>query len=87
MNPSAGEPDFLPTVWRRGPTTSRVAGLLEGLRFVEKQGVQSIGSHERALTVQMGESLAQLPGVEVFQEQRPQPAGRSTLLPGIGDGL
>ena len=53
-----------------------IAGLLEGLRFVEKQGVQSIGSHEQALTVQMGESLAQLPGVEVFRSKDPsQQAG------------
>lgn len=43
---------------------------------MEKQGVQSIGSHERALTVQMGESLAQLPGVEVFRSKDPsQQAG------------
>ena len=59
-----------------GGKSTQIAGLLEGLRFVEKQGVQSIGSHERALTVQMGESLAQLPGVEVFRSKDPsQQAG------------
>lgn len=56
-------PDFLPDRLEAGThNIAGIAGLLEGLRFVEKQGVQSIGSHERALTVQMGEALAQLPG-------------------------
>ena len=70
-------PDFLPDRLEAGThNIAGIAGLLEGLRFVEKQGVQSIGSHERALTVQMGESLAQLPGVEVFRSKDPsQQAG------------
>lgn len=70
-------PDFLPDRLEAGThNITGIAGLLEGLRFVEKQGVQSIGSHERALTVQMGESLAQLPGVEVFRSKDPsQQAG------------
>ena len=70
-------PQFLPDRLEAGThNIAGIAGLLEGLRFVEKQGVQSIGSHERALTVQMGESLAQLPGVEVFRSKDPsQQAG------------
>ena len=70
-------PDFLPDRLEAGThNIAGIAGLLEGLRFVEKQGVQSIGSHERALTVQMGEALAQLPGVEVFRSKDPsQQAG------------
>ncbi len=70
-------PDFLPDRLVAGThNIAGIAGLLEGLRFVEKQGVQSIGSHEQALTVQMGESLAQLPGVEVFRSKDPsQQAG------------
>ena len=70
-------PDFLPDRLEAGThNIAGIAGLLEGLRFVEKQGVQSIGSHEQALTVQMGESLAQLPGVEVFRSKDPsQQAG------------
>ena len=69
--------NFLPDRLEAGThNITGIAGLLEGLRFVEKQGVQSIGSHERALTVQMGESLAQLPGVEVFRSKDPsQQAG------------
>ena len=54
---------------------------------MEKQGVQSIGSHEQALTVQMGESLAQLPGVEVFRSKDPSQQAGVLVLPGIGDGL
>lgn len=70
-------PDFLPDRLEAGThNIAGIAGLLEGLRFVEKQGVQSIGSHERALTVQMGEALARLPGVEVFRSEDPsQQAG------------
>ena len=74
-------PDFLPDRLEAGThNITGIAGLLEGLRFVEKQGVQSIGSHERALTVQMGESLAQLPGVEVFRSKDPSQQAGVCLL-------
>ncbi len=43
-----------------------IAGLLEGLRFVEQQGVGRIAEHERRLTRQMAARLRDIPGAEVF---------------------
>ena len=43
-----------------------IAGLLEGLRFVEQQGVGRIAGHERHLTRQMAARLRDIPGAEVF---------------------
>ena len=43
-----------------------IAGLLEGLRFVEQQGVGRIAGHERHLTRQMAALLRDIPGAEVF---------------------
>ncbi|MFR7893315.1 MAG: hypothetical protein ACLU38_03785 [Dysosmobacter sp.] len=44
----------------------RIAGLLAGVRFVRRQGTQTILRHEHALTCRTAESLRRLPGVEVF---------------------
>ena len=43
-----------------------VAGLLEGLRFVRRRGVERIGAHEAALTARLAGRLSALPGVQVF---------------------
>lgn len=43
-----------------------IAGLLEGLRFVEQQGIEKILRHERHLTLQALESLRRIEGVSVF---------------------
>ena len=43
-----------------------IAGLLEGLRFVEQQGVVRIAGHERHLTRHMAALLRDIPGAEVF---------------------
>ena len=43
-----------------------IAGLLEGLRFVEQQGVGRIAGHERHLTRHMAALLRDIPGAEVF---------------------
>ena len=52
-------PDFLPDRLEAGThNIAGIAGLLEGLRFVEKQGVQSIGSHEQAPDRPDGGSLS-----------------------------
>ena len=39
---------------------------MEGLRFVEQQGVGRIAEHERHLTRQMAALLRDIPGAEVF---------------------
>ena len=60
-------PDFLPDRLEAGThNMPGIAGLLEGLRFVEKQGVGRIAEHERHLTRHMAALLRDIPGAEVF---------------------
>ena len=61
-------PDFLPDRIEAGThNIPGIAGLLEGLRYLNRKGIPSIAQHERRLIRQMGEGLAALPMVEVFQ--------------------
>ena len=60
-------PDFLPDRIEAGThNMPGIAGLLAGVRFVRRQGTQTILRHEHALTCRAAESLRRLPGVEVF---------------------
>ena len=60
-------PDELPDRLEAGThNMPGIAGLLEGLRFVEQQGVSRIAEHERRLTRQMAARLRDIPGAEVF---------------------
>ena len=43
-----------------------IAGLLEGLRFVEEKGPECILEHERHLALRAAKKLEQIPGAEVF---------------------
>jgi selenocysteine lyase/cysteine desulfurase len=43
-----------------------IAGLLEGLRFVKRTGMERIGRHERDLAAYAARLLNQVPGVSVF---------------------
>ena len=60
-------PDFLPDRLEAGThNMPGIAGLLEGVRFVRRQGVQSICRGERRLAALAAMGLRQLPGVRVF---------------------
>ena len=60
-------PDFLPDRLEAGThNVAGIAGLLEGLRFLERRGVRSIAAHETRLIRRMGERLYSVPGAEVF---------------------
>lgn len=60
-------PDFLPDRLEAGThNIAGVAGLLEGLRYVRRSGVESIAAHESRLIRRMGEGLREIPGTEVF---------------------
>ena len=60
-------PDFLPDRIEAGThNMPGIAGLLAGVRFVRRQGTQTILRHEHALTCRTAENLRRLPGVEVF---------------------
>ena len=46
-----------------------IAGLLEGLRFVRKTGVEKIAAHERQLAAYAVQRLRQIDGVHVFYQE------------------
>lgn len=60
-------PDFLPDRLEAGThNMAGIAGLLEGLRFLERTGIQRIRDHEEGLTAMAAARLSALPGVTVF---------------------
>ena len=60
-------PEFLPDRLEAGThNIAGIAGLLEGLRFLKREGIGRIAAREERLIRQMGEGLARLPGVEAF---------------------
>ncbi len=60
-------PDFLPDRLEAGThNIAGIAGLLEGLRFLERRGVEHIAAQEARLIRQIGEDARRIPGVEVF---------------------
>lgn len=62
-------PEFLPDRLEAGThNIAGLAGLLEGLRFVQNTGVERIRRHERRLAGQLARGLERLAGVEVFYD-------------------
>ena len=65
-------PDFLPDRLEAGThNIPGAAGLLAGLRFVEKTGPSAILRHERALLARAAAGLVRLPGVTVYRAEYP----------------
>ena len=65
-------PAFLPDRLEAGThNVAGLAGLLEGLRFVRRRGVENIAAQESMLIRQMGEGLKEVPGARVFLAQNP----------------
>ena len=62
-----------------------IAGLLEGLRFVERKGVGNILRHERALTLYAVELLRHTEGIKLFYRDglRHQTGVLSFIVEGI----
>ena len=48
-----------------------MAGLLAGLQFLRKRGLDPIRRHETALIQQAAEGLSRLPGVQVYAARSP----------------
>jgi len=72
-------PEFLPDRLEAGThNIAGIAGLLEGLRFLERRGVANIAAHESGLIRRMGEGLRAIPGVEAFLS--PDPAAQAGVL-------
>lgn len=62
-------PEFLPDRLEAGThNIPGIAGLLEGLRFVERMGQTKILEHERRLALHAARGLERIPGLEVFFE-------------------
>ena len=60
-------PGFLPDRLEAGThNIAGIAGLLEGLRFLRREGVERIAAREERLIRQMGEGISRLPGTQVF---------------------
>ena len=61
-------PDFLPDRLEAGThNIAGIAGLLEGVRFLRREGVEAVAAREEGLIRRMGEGLSRLPRVEVFR--------------------
>lgn len=64
-------PDFLPDRLEAGThNIAGLAGLQEGLRYVYRRGVESIGAQEQELSARLQSGLNQLAGTEVFGSAR-----------------
>ncbi|MCI8909261.1 MAG: aminotransferase class V-fold PLP-dependent enzyme [Oscillibacter sp.] len=60
-------PDFLPDRLEAGThNMPGIAGLLEGVRYVRRRGLESICQRERRLALTMAEGLRELPGLTVY---------------------
>jgi selenocysteine lyase/cysteine desulfurase len=81
---SSGQPDFLPDRLEAGTLNGvGLAGLATGISFVEKQGVEDIRRHDRALTGRLLEGLQGIPGsVSLGPLTR---TGRRRLCPSFGN--
>ena len=72
-------PEFLPDRLEAGThNIAGIAGLLEGLRFLERRGVEEIAAHEARLIRRMGAGLGEIPGAEPFLS--PDPAVQAGVL-------
>ena len=61
-------PDFLPDRLEAGTqNTPGIAGLYQGIRFVQEKGIDIIRQHEQELVQAAGEGLQKMDGVRVFQ--------------------
>lgn len=70
---SEEQPEFFPDRLEAGtPNTPGIAGLLAGLGWLQRLGVERIKAHEQALCAQLLEGLAQIPGVTLYGTCNPQ---------------
>lgn len=61
------QPDFLPDRFESGtPNTVGIAGLLEGVRFVLREGISKIHQYENSLIKKLAEGLSEIPGVKIY---------------------
>lgn len=64
---SMNQPDFLPDKFESGTlNTPGIAGLCEGIKFIERVGINDIKKHEEKLTEQLLEELKKLNYVKIY---------------------
>lgn len=79
-------PDFLPDRLEAGTHNMLgIAGLLEGIRYVQAQGEGKILRHEQMLAVLAARELSRLPGVKVYAARRPET--QSGVLSFVMEGM
>jgi cysteine desulfurase family protein len=62
-------PDFLPDRLEAGThNIAGIAGLLEGLRYLERVGLDTVFNHEKALIQKLALGLEKIPGIQVFRD-------------------
>jgi len=72
------QPDFLPDKYESGtPNTIGIAGLEAGVRFVLREGLETIRHREEELTARFLDGLASLPGITIYG---PSDAANRTAL-------
>lgn len=80
-------PEFLPDRLEAGThNIPGIAGLLEGLRFLQRVGVERIGAYEKNLVSRMAQGLEQVKGVHVYR-QSPGQTCQSGVLSFCVDGV
>src|SRR6185503_4565985 len=66
------QPEAMPFHLEGGtPNAHGLAGLAAGLEFVEREGVDKIGAHERDLALRFAEEARRIPGVTVWSARSP----------------
>lgn len=79
-------PDFLPDRLEAGThNMPGIAGLLEGIRYVQAQGEGKILRHEQMLAVLAARELSRLPRVKVYAARRPET--QSGVLSFVMEGM
>ena len=80
-------PDFLPDRLEAGThNMPGIAGLLEGVRYVKRRGMDTICLRERQLTLLLAEGLRTIPGLRVYALPRlRQQAGVLSVIPETKD--
>jgi cysteine desulfurase / selenocysteine lyase len=75
------QPEELPHALEAGtPNTAGIAGLAEGARWVQSQGMEALASRERALAARLWEALADVHRVELYGRAPGEAPARTGLL-------
>jgi cysteine desulfurase family protein len=66
------QPVFMPDKFESGtPNTPGIAGLLNGVRFLESRGIGSVREHEMGLAARLRSALTSIPGVRIYGPEDP----------------